>query len=215
MKLDTVSNIMEATSLAVGNTAKDAEVAKLMGQYNFPYKRMQEGDNLLTTVKALESTKESNYDGRWEITNRIETAIEAVRPVFQEHVATARFAFRHEPAILRSLNIKSIANNKWSWIKQADAFYQKVEAHAETMTAQGANWEEVAQAKASITAIMEMRREGMFIKSKAEDSTEMRNQAVKMLKNWITEFRASARLALKDNPQKLEAFGIRVRSLQK
>ncbi|WPP50391.1 hypothetical protein [Catalinimonas niigatensis] len=215
MKLDTVGAIVDAAGLAISNTAKDAEVAKLMGQYNFTPKRMQEGDNVLATVKALHNNKEAHYDGRWELANRIDKALETVRPVFREHVEVARFAFRSEPAILNSLNIKRIASNKWSWIKQADAFYQKLESHAEPMTRQGANWEEVAQAKASIAAIMEMRRDSMLIKGKAEDSTEMRNQAVKMLKNWVLEFRASARLALKDNPQKLEAFGIRVRSLQK
>lgn len=62
---------------------------------------------------------------------------------------------------------------------------------------------------------MELRDDYAFKKSVAEDTTQSRNQLRQQLKEWLREFHTAARLALKDNPQRLEAFGIRVRSLQK
>ncbi len=71
------------------------------------------------------------------------------------------------------------------------------------------------QARASLKALMELRDDYAFKKSVAEDTTQSRNQLRQQLKEWLREFHTAARLALKDNPQRLEAFGIRVRSLQK
>ncbi|MDF9798589.1 hypothetical protein OKW21_003852 [Catalinimonas alkaloidigena] len=62
---------------------------------------------------------------------------------------------------------------------------------------------------------MSLRKDRMRKKGEAEENTEGRNQALRQLKSLIKEFHAAARLALKDHPQKLEAFGIRVRFLQK
>ncbi len=49
-------------------------------------------------------------------------------------------------------------------------------------------------------------------KADAENTTQTRNESLKALRKWLTEFHAAARLAFKDNPQMLEAFGIKVKS---
>lgn len=215
MKLNTISNIMWAASLAVNNTAKDQEVARKMSQYGFPPKRMQEGQVLLTGAQNLHLDKDTRYDESWQISNQMDQELEAIRPVFVEHVTIARFAFRHQEAVLRTFNISSISSNKWTWVKQANNFYSKVMAYAEQMAAHGANEQELLQIKASLENIMVLREDRMHKKGEAEDTTENRNRAGKALKKWVSEFRTAARLALKDNPQKLEAFGIKVPTVRK
>lgn len=74
--------------------------------------------------------------------------------------------------------------------------------------------EELQQAKASVEALLALRDDRMLKKGEAENCTVSKNDAAKQLRSWVREFHAAARLALKDQPQKLEAFGIRVRSLQ-
>jgi len=49
-------------------------------------------------------------------------------------------------------------------------------------------------------------------KGMAENSTEAKKKAVKVLKIWVQEFRSVARIAFKDTPQILEIFGIKVSS---
>ena len=215
MKLESINGITMAARLVINNTAKDAEVAKKLGQFGFPPKRMQEGENLLTVVQQMQQAKKTRYDEHWQISNRIEQELKTLRPVFMEHVATARFALRHQPAALRTFNIKSISQNKWTWVDQARAFYEEIEAYAEPMATHGTAQEELDQAKASVEAVMALRDDRMYKKGEAEDTTQSRNQATQMLKKWVREFHTASRLALKDNPQKLEAFGIKVPSLQK
>ncbi len=210
MKLNKITNIMEAASLAVNNTAKDAEVAKKMGQVGFSAKRMQEGQDLLSAARNLHLDKDSRYDERAQISSQMEEGLAAIRPLFLDHVVAARFAFRQQPALLRTFNISRIYTDKWTWVKQAGNFYHKIMEHTRAMVAYGVSQEQLMEVKTSLEAILVLRQDRLYKKAEAEDTTDSRNQAAKALRKWVSEFRAAARLALKDNPQKLEAFGIRV-----
>ncbi len=213
MKLNTVDGVVLAGRLILNNTTKDADTAKRMTQYNFPPKRMQEGENLMLLLKDIQSSKKSANDEQWNISNRITQEINSLRPLFVEHVGAARFAFRHDPEVLNALNIRKISNNQWTWIAQAEAFYQQITAHIEKMLPFGFTAEELEQSKASVEALQALRDDRMLKKGDAENCTVNKNEAAKQLRSWVREFHAAARLALKDQPQKLEAFGIRVRSL--
>ena len=215
MKLETFNEITRAARLAVNNTAKDQEVAKKMGQFGFPARRMQEGKDLLTVTLEMQQTQKDRYDENWQISSRIEQELLTLRPLFMDHVTAVRFAFRRDPAVLRTFNVKSIAMNKWTWVEQARSFYETIQAYRKQMAVFGITREELDQAQASVAAVIELRDDRMYKKGEAEDSTESRNQASKLLKKWVREFHTAARLALKDNPQKLEAFGIKVPSLSK
>lgn len=214
MKLDSVAKIIEAARLAVNNTTKDPEVAKRMSQYGFPLERMQEGRELLEKVQELHLDQDNHYGERWQISNQINQTLETLRPLFLDHVTIARFAFRHDPGILHKLDIGNISSAKWTWVKQAHAFYLKVIAYADQIAPHGASQADLLQAKALLENVLELREDRILKKGEAEDSTESRNHASKVLKKWVSEFRASARLALKDHPQKLEAFGIKVPTLR-
>ena len=215
MRLRTINNLTQAARLVVNNTAKDAEVAKKLGQFGFPARRIQEGKDLLTAVLEMQQAQKVCYDEGWQIANQIEQELLMLRPIFMDHVTAVRFAFRRDPAVLRTFDVKRISMNKWTWIEQARAFYETIGAYREQMAVYGVASEELAQAQASVAAIIELRDDRMHKKGEAEDSTESRDQASQLLKEWVREFHTAARLALKDNPQKLEAFGIKVPSLQK
>ena len=215
MKLGTISDITRAAQLVVNNTTRDKEVARKMSQFGFPARRMQEGKDLLTVVLEMQQAQKARYDENWQISNRIEQELLTLRPIFMDHVTAVRFAFRRDPATLRTFNVKSISMNKWSWVEQARAFYETIGTHRKQMSVYGITPEELDQAQASVAAVIALRDDRMYKKGEAEDSTENRNQASKLLKKWVREFHIAARLALKDNPQKLEAFGIRVPSLQR
>lgn len=46
----------------------------------------------------------------------------------------------------------------------------------------------------------------------AQDATEKRDEVLKEIDDWMKDFKAAARLALKDHPQWLEILGIKVKS---
>ena len=215
MKLESISQITLAARLAVNNTAKDAEVAKKMSQFGFPARRMQEGQELLAVVEEMQRSQKARYDERWVIANQIEQELLMLRPIFMDHVTAVRFAFRRDPAVLRTFDVQRIAMNKWTWVEQARGFYEALEAYREQMKIYGVASEEIDQAKASVEAVIALRDDRLQKKGEAEDSTESKNQGGKQLKKWVREFHTVARIALQDTPQKLEAFGIKVPSMQR
>ena len=215
MKLQSINDILWAARLAVNNTAKDTEVAKKLGQFGFPARRMQEGKDLLTVVQEMEQAKKTCYNERWDISHQIEQELLSIRPVFREHVTAVRFVFRHEPTILRSLNVRRIANNQWTWVEQARSFYELLAPYRSQLATHGVAPEELDQAQASLEAVLVLRDDRLHKKGEAEDCTQSRNQASDMLRSWLREFHTAARLALKDTPQKLEAYGINVPSVQR
>lgn len=215
MKLESFQAVTHAARLAINNTAKDADMAKKLGKYGFPLQRMQEGQNILTLMQSTQQNQKAHYDDRWQLSDQIKQELRTLQPVFVDHVAAVRFAFRHQPAVLRTFGVKRLDATRWGWVAQANTFYQLVEAHTEQMASFGTAPEELQQAKASVEALMELREDYALKKSVAEDATQNRNRLRQQLREWVREFHTAARMALKDNPQRLEAFGIRVRSLQK
>ncbi len=215
MNTTSVQDLISACWLAVRNTAKDADTAKKMSNVNFNDKRMRELENLTQMVEELEQHKITTYNEGLQISEQIEQDALSLRPVFMKHVAIARFTFRESPALLKAFIPKPIVTNKWGWLAQAQHFYALIISYADRLSTYNLSQEELEQSKASVNAIIKLRQDRMWKKGRAEDSTDNRNQMVKQLKNLLKEFHAAARLALKDNPQRLEAFGIRVRSLQK
>ena len=216
MNLRSPNELIQAARLAINNTARDPETGKKLAAHGFLPKRMQEGENLLTMVQEMQQDKKSRYDERWQISDEIAQQLQTLRPLFKDHVVAARFAFRHQPAILRTFGIQRISTNRWTWVAQATTFYQMMqdENYIEQMASHGITPEALQQAHTMVKGIMEMRDNQMYKKGEAEDTTESRNQASQQLRVWLKEFHATAHLALKDTPQKLEAYGIMVRSVQ-
>ncbi|WPP49858.1 hypothetical protein [Catalinimonas niigatensis] len=214
MNLVSVEDIIRAAWLAVNNTARDADSAKKLAGMGFPDKRMRELENRTVLVEELHKNKVVRFSEGLEISEQIEKEAQSLRPLFKDHVAAARFAFRREPARLRTFLPKAIGSNKWNWIAQAAHFYTHILPYAGQLATHGVSHGELEQAKVSVGALKRMREDRMLKKGVAEDSTESRNQAIKQLKSLLKEFHIVARLALKENPQKLEAFGLVVK-LQK
>ena len=216
MKLRTSKELIQAARLAINNTARDPEVGKKLAAHGFAPKRMQEGENLLSTMQEIQQNKKSHYDERWQISDDISQQLQTLQPLFKDHVVAARFAFRHQPAILRTFDIQRISSNRWTWVAQATTFYRMMqdENYIEQMASHGITPEALLQARTMVSSVMEMRDNQMYKKGEAEDTTESRNQASQQLRTWLKDFHATARLALKDTPQKLEAYGIVVRSVQ-
>lgn len=212
MKINSTHDLLDASQLSINNTLNYPDMQQQMAQYGFPAKRVKEGKQLLEQfTQQCHQQKDYNHE-RWALSYRLKNEVKATRQLFVEHVKVARFAFRQDAAILNKLDIQQLVRTQWGWVQQAQAFYTQVADHAAQMASCGVTPEELAQAQASLEAIASMREDLILKKGDAEDATQRKGKAGKELKAWLSEFRAVARLAFRETPQKLEAYGIRVRS---
>ncbi len=195
------------------NLQEDEALQQLMAQWGFPPERVQEGHTLLLNAQQLHAQKDERYHNWLNLSRQVQADRDAALQVFAEHVQVARLAFREQPPLLKQLKISRIQKKKvWEWIPQAHRFYTLALANSSLMKKRGVKPEELEQAKAGIEALLALKDRSLRKKGDAESATQERNRILEALRVWHVEFRAAARLALKDTPQMLEAFGMQTPS---
>lgn len=213
MKNGSIDSLFATARMSIFNTKEDAMLQDRMKLYGFSPERIQEGETLLVNARQLHTQKDELYFEWLNLSGQVEKDRETALVTFVDHVQVARIAFRKKPEILRQLKINRINRSKlWEWTAQAARFYTLIGEHTATMKKFGITAEELQQAQAGIEALLALKDLRMKKKAEAESATQKRNVALDALNTWLVEFRAVARLALKDTPQLLEAFGMKVPS---
>lgn len=210
MKLNSNINILEAAHLAIYNTEREVSIRQQMEAYGFTPARMQTGKSLLTKVKNCQDEQTDRYDKNWDVAQQVNTQLASLQRQFKEHAQVVRVALRSEPTQLHKLRIERFAKNDWEVIRQADYFYTRLQRLGISLEAYGIGNKELQQARTAVKALLTLKEERSRLKGMAENSTQLKNEALRELREWLVEFRAVARIAFKNNPQILEAFGIMV-----
>ncbi len=206
---------MEAVQLATYNTSENQELQQKMSGYGFTPKRIKEGKALLEQVRLLDTTQQQHYLGARQVSQQIEQDTATVLELFKEHAAIARTAFRKEPLVLEELKIKKLPYKRWERIQRAMNFYTNATPYLPQLQQYGATPESLQQNKAGAEALLALKAQRLRKKGEAENSTQVKQQAIKALKAWYSEFRRLARIAFQETPQILETYGIVVRSSPK
>ncbi len=214
MKLKSNVEILEAAALAIDNIQKDPELQKKMAVLGFPQKRIQDGIALQQYALMTQYTQGTYYNEQWAISQQINKEVDVTITQFKNHVKVARIAFRDEGEFLHALKIDKFANGSWPLVRQAQHFYSHLVLNATAMDAYGISQAILEQAKASVDALLDNKRERTRKKGQAEDSTKDKQKAFAELKAWVVEFWKAARFAFRDKPQILESFGILVSSVK-
>ncbi|MEK6477058.1 hypothetical protein WJR50_05970 [Catalinimonas sp. 4WD22] len=207
-----ISALFAQAQTYLQNTNAKPEILKRMGMHGFSPKRMQEGDTLLNNASFLHTQKTQKYGEKSSVAAQLKTNEQQARETFMDHVATVKFAFRKEPLILEQFNIKRVSKKINVWPMQARYFYAQANEHVTQLSQHGLTAEELAQGHAMVEAVTHARNQRILTKGEAEEATRLRDQSVKVLKVWMSEFRTIAKIALKDNPQLLESLGITVKT---
>ena len=204
------SDLLEAAQLALTNTQKHPEIQKRMAAYGFTPAQLRVGKKLLTTVEEKQLAQGRAQDERWALSQQVNAGLVSVRDQLKQHAVIAQVAFRRDPVLLYSLKISQIAALRWDMVRQAVYFYQQLENKKVDMVAYGVSQKELEQAQTAAVALLRMKEERTSAKAMAQISTRQKHEAQRALRQWLSEFRSIARLALKDQPQMLEVFGITV-----
>ena len=212
MRIDTFDKLIEAVKLAIRGLSSDKDLQKKMSVYGFTPQSLQQGIKLLNVVELTGDTREQKSREARHLTHQITQERQTTQAVFRNHVAIARAAFREEPLVQQDLKIDKMATGNWGWAKQALDFYKLAPIQMARLQQFGATPEAFQQNQAAVQALLDLRAERQQRKGKTQDFTQERNRKIKELRDWYGEFRRLARIALKENPQLLETFGIVVPS---
>jgi hypothetical protein len=211
MQKRTISAELAMAEIAIENALQNPDTLKKLSAYNYDRKRMLEGRSLKEEVEMLESVKEDKYGQQFNSTDDMKARRKEIMLHYRQHSKRARLAFEGQRGTLEQLQL--LGNRKTDTsglLKQVYTFYSKIELFAGEMSKYNISPEELAQSKAMVEALFAARQQQVQSKGQAQHATQKRNMKRKELKNWMTQFRKVARIALADEPQLLETLGILV-----
>lgn len=208
-----IDEFIDHASTLIVNAVTHPQVNTRIKEYGYHAQRMEEGRVLLEQLNNLQMKQEDCYSNGKELKKQLDKDLEAIKQLYLAHLEIARFAFRHDT--LQQVRLELQGSRKRGQSKmthQIRKFYIRLEPVMRQMKQHGAKPEEVAQAKAMIDAIAAVRAERKQCQGNAQAATQARNQAKKDLQKWLADFKKVARIALKEEQQLLEVFGITVPS---
>jgi hypothetical protein len=187
---------------------KHADIQVSMSPFGYNEAKLGEADNLLGEVKKWDSLYFEHFGAQKKATHEIREARRQVNAIYAKHLKIARVALEQPGHLWDLLKIEGPRKQSLSdWLGQVKAFYNNYERAAEILVKYNITPDIVAQAKAMIEAIEDFRVQQSMSRSHAQEATQRRNKFSRELDGWMQEFMYVAKLALKDNPQYLEALG--------
>lgn len=212
MAMSIDQEIMERQN-AIENALNHAEIQRLLNRVSYDRKTLLGGRALNERVRLTQSTKIDQYGSQVSATDTLKSNLKETWNIYGEHIVLARLAFKGNRGMDKTLELsggRKRATN--AWLAQAKNFYERIDELAGPMAKYGVTKENLQQTKAMVEAIVTRRQQQQQRKGEAQNATEQRNAARRAMDTWMKDFRAAARVAMKDQPQLLESLGMLVRS---
>lgn len=198
---------------ALENAMSHPGIQRKLNRVSYDRKTLLTGKALNEKVRLLQIAKKDHYGSQATATDMLAANQAEAQRMYHEQVALARLAFKNDRGMQMKLEIVGPRKrSKDGWLAQAMTFYGKTDEMATAMAGYGVSQETLQQTKAMVEALATTRQQQLRSISEAQDATEQRDIALRAMNAWMRDFRAAARVALKDNPQWLEMLGMPVRS---
>ncbi len=210
MNLYRQDNLEEAALLAITNTENNPERQQQLAMFGFGPARFNTGKALLKTFSQKQEAQTRCQDEQWALSQQLNASLLAVSDQFREHVLVVQASFRHDAELLHALRIDRLAARRWARVRQMIYFYRQLKDRGVSLANYKVSDKELQQAYTNATQLLQLKQERADKKSLAEQCTQDKMQVQKELRQWVSDFRTTARMAFREQPQALEAYGISV-----
>ena len=209
----TIDAQLESARIAITGAKGHPEIKKLLARMGYNDKKMDEGAVLVTDIKEYGAQQAESYGLQKASTARYQQESRLLKAMYREHIALARVALKEDitaGGVLRLWGARQ--RDTAGWLSQVSAFYNHASRYSEILSQYAISPAAIAQGQAMIQAIGEARVLQARHRSDAQVATQRRRQSFNQLRTWMQEFNAITRVALKAEPQYLEALGQVVKS---
>jgi hypothetical protein len=132
--------------------------------------------------------------------------------IYIKHVKLARIGLKGDRGAAESLQLSEDRKNSISgWLKQADAFYANAPESPKVLEALaefGITKQKLKAAAKLVEDVQTKHNIQLKEKGEAQTATQLRDEALDALQEWMGDFISVARIALEDQPQYLEMLGV-------
>ncbi len=207
-----VEDFLQAAQVAIANTLSTPEILTAVAVFGYDETVMQQGQALYTA--ALEAHQEQLREYGEQIGSRetFETLQDQVNATYMMHLKLARIALKDQPMWNQQLGLNGTRKRSFAgWLVQVQQFYANALKAPEVLQALERfriTSEMLAANATAVESVVAAKNQQEKEKSEAQRSTQVRDEAIEALNEWLSDYLAVARIALQQDPQRLEALGL-------
>jgi hypothetical protein len=214
MSSQSIANRLESARLALTNASTESDLLSALARFGYDEARLQQGQSLYENALAVWQSQQQGQSRRRAVAAVYKRADAAASHAYMRGVRLCRTLYRDNPVNYHALGLAG--NRKKGFaakVAQMRLFYTTALTNPEILTtlARYGFSESQLQADLGLVAALESARSQREVESgTVQDATQSKAQAITALERWMREFVTIARLALEENPQRLEMLGLAV-----
>ena len=203
-KYNSISQTMMSAQIILDATLSEPEIMNRLAAFGYDQARIQAGKALYDETLALVHQQKAGYGEQHEASARAQASYQEADEVYMRTLKVARIAFKDNTKAQTALMLRGKRKkNLAGWVAQAGTFYANLLA-APDLTARMAEFGyDYGKLEAEMGLIQNVRNATVnqeHEKGSAREMTQLRNTKLDELEDWLSEFRAIARIALQDQP---------------
>lgn len=202
--------------LALNNAKNLPDLLADLALQGYGEEKLDEGLALLATAQTAVRTQDREYGEQLDASDRLTAEAKAARKVYMRHVKLARTVLEDDRGLLEDLGLRGRRKRSLvGWLDQARNFYTSALAKPEILARLDAVKITEPMLTDTLAAVEEVETQRRTAREEREDSqsaTVAKDRAMEPLDTWMGTFFTVARVVFEDEPQKLEALGLTIRS---
>lgn len=214
-----VDEFLLAAQVMIENSLSDDGVKTALADYGFTENKLTELKNLYQEVAALHNARKKEYGEQVAATSALNGIWEAADRRYIKTLKVARVAFRNKVKADKAIMLYGDRKQSLSgWLEQARAFYSNILNDPDMLASIGEYGYTPEKLKEEALLIDEVTAKHLEQKKEigeAQESTQARDEKLDELAMRLSGLRVVAKVALDENPQILEKFGILARTTPK
>jgi hypothetical protein len=210
----TIAEQLHVARAAINNALNTDYILAALTPFGYDAARLQAAQALLDEVQTAVAHHDVAYGEQYQATADLKAARRNANRVYMTAVKIARLAFQHNVQARATLRLAGRRAQSFAgWLEQATVFYQNLLDHPTLLAAMapfGYNAARLAEELALVRAAEAANQRQEAAKGAAQAATQARDEKLRQLQEWMSDFRVIAPIALADNMQALETLRLRV-----
>ncbi|MGD1863446.1 MAG: hypothetical protein ACFB0D_02720 [Phormidesmis sp.] len=211
-----IDTFLSGARLAIDNSLNNPQILTAVKDFGYDTKRLNQGKALYNALAAAQLEKSSESGEQISASEAVQAQWETAKKSYLRLVKVARVALKKEGGAISQLALSGKRKESLSgWLSQANQFYQNALSSPAILKALkefGITDKKLTAGLQEIKAVETANLAQEKEKGEAQAATQKRDAALDAMQDWLSDYRAIAKVALEEEPQLLEGLGVLQRS---
>jgi hypothetical protein len=198
--------------VAIENAMNDAQILAELANYGYDRTRLEAGMALYNEARDMVARQRAIYGEQYDSTSAINTSWEEADNMYMKTLRIARLVFKDDRLAQAGLMLNGERKRSFhGWAGQALTFYRNLVERNDWITAMsefGYTEEKIQTEHEVVETLLSVNAKQEMHKGLAQTTTELRDNKLNELDEWVGKFKSVTKIALDDHRQWLEKLGM-------